>query len=85
MGDYEKAVQTFKRLIQDQPDHLPGNINLAATYAQMGRMEDARAHAAEVLRINPKFSLERWAKTIRYKNPADGERTIDALRKAGLK
>jgi len=85
MGDYEKAVQTFKRLIKDQPDHLPGNINLAATYAQMGRMEDARAQAAEVLRINPKFSLERWAKTIRLKNPADGERTIDALRKAGLK
>jgi len=85
MGDYEKAVQTFKRLLRDQPDHLPGNINLTATYAQMDRMEDARAQAAEVLRVNPKFSLERWAKTIRYKNLADGERTIDALRKAGLK
>jgi tetratricopeptide (TPR) repeat protein len=85
MGNYEEAVRFYKRLLQDQPDHLPGNLNLTATYSAMGRAEDARAQAAEVLRINPKFSLERWAKTLRYKNPDDLERTVDALRKAGLK
>ena len=85
IGKYEEAVRFCRRLLQDQPDHLPGNINLTATYSMMGRVEDARAQAAEVLRINPKFSLERWAKTLRHKNPADVERTVDALRKAGLK
>jgi adenylate cyclase len=50
----------------------------------MGRMEDARAQAREVLRINPKFTLDRFSKTIRYKNAADVKRTVDALRKAGL-
>jgi hypothetical protein len=39
----------------------------------------------EVLRINHKFSLEKFAKGARYKNQGDRERLIGALRKAGLK
>jgi hypothetical protein len=41
--------------------------------------------AAEVLRIQPKLSLESFAKTIPFKNPADKELLIDSLRKPGLK
>ena len=85
IGKYEEAMQYYKRLLKDQPDHLTGNIGLTATYSAMGRLEDARAQAAEVLRVNPKFSLGRWAKTLRYKDPADAEQAVDALRKAGLK
>ena len=85
IGKYEEAIRFYKRLLQDQPDHLPGNIGLTATYSVMGRMEEARTQAVEVLRINPNFSLDRWAKTQRFRNHADGDRRIDALRKAGLK
>jgi adenylate cyclase len=85
IGKYEESVQTYKRLLQDQPNHLTGNLGLTATYSRMGRVEEARAQAAEVLRINPKFSLERWAKTLRFKNPEDAERYLDAMHKAGLK
>ena len=58
---------------------------LAAPYSPHGREEEARMEAAEILRINPKFLVERWAKTIPYKNEADKGLTIGALRKAGLK
>jgi adenylate cyclase len=85
IGNYEEAIRFYKRLLQVQPDHLPGNIGLTATYSMMGRMEEARTQAAEVLRINPSFSLDRWAKTQRFRNHADGDRRIEALRKAGLK
>ena len=85
MGKYEEAVRICKRLLQAQPDHFLGNLNLTATYSMMGRMEDARAQAAEVLRLDPKFSVERWEKTSRFKNPDDVRRSADALRKAGLK
>jgi adenylate cyclase len=85
IGKYEEAVPFYKRLLKDLPMHLPGNIGLTATYAQMGRMEDARAQAAELMKIDPRFSLERWARTLRYRDPADTERVLDALRKAGLK
>jgi len=85
MGKYDEAVRLCKRLLQDQPDHWLGNIILTITYSKMGRMEDARAQAAEVLRLDPKFSVERWEKTSRLKNPDDRERGADALRKAGLR
>jgi hypothetical protein len=51
----------------------------------MGRLDDVRAQAAEVVRIDPNFSLVRMAKTMRYKNPADIDRGMDSLRKVGLK
>jgi len=52
----------------------------------MDREEEARAEAAEVLRINPKFSLDNFAKKL--PPPKDQPRRdeyISALRKAGLK
>ena len=49
-------------------------------------MEDARAQAAEVLRINPKITLEGIAKNGYYNyKRVDKERFINALRKAGFK
>jgi len=51
----------------------------------MGREKEARAEAEEVLRLNPKFSLEGYAKMIRFKDQAQIDRYIDSLRKAGLK
>jgi hypothetical protein len=53
-------------------------------YSLSGRDEKAQAEADEVLRINPKFTLESWTKKLRYKNKDDRERFIAALRKAGL-
>jgi hypothetical protein len=58
---------------------------MAAVYSRAGRNEEARIEAAEVLRINPKFSLEQFAKSLKYKKQEDIERTVNALRKAGLK
>jgi len=49
-------------------------------------MEDARAQAAKVLKINPKIILEDIAKNGYYSfQKADKERFINSLRKAGLK
>jgi hypothetical protein len=51
----------------------------------MGREKDARAEAAEVLRINPKFSLDSLAKILPYKDQSETDKVGNALRKAGLK
>jgi hypothetical protein len=48
-------------------------------------MDEAQAEAEEVLKINPKFSLENFIKTLPHKNKADKDLVIEALRKAGLK
>jgi hypothetical protein len=49
-------------------------------------MEEARAETTEVLRINPKFSLDDFSKNGYYNyKRVDKDRFINALRKAGLK
>jgi hypothetical protein len=50
----------------------------------LGREEEARAEAAEVLRISPNFSVEESRQRSTYPNKAEAERFDANLRKAGL-
>jgi adenylate cyclase len=84
-GRFEEAVSAFKKAIQIAPDNILAHISLAATYSMMGREKEARAEAAEVLRINPKFSLDYYAKNLAYKDQSENNKIVTALRKAGLK
>jgi adenylate cyclase len=84
-NQYDKAIETFKKAVHVSPDYLVAHAFLAATYSSLGWQAEAAAEAKEVLRINPKFTLESYAKTsLPYKNKADIERYVAALRKAGL-
>ncbi len=84
-GQYGEAIAMYKTVLQRNPDDFSALIGLAAVYGASGREEKARAAVAEILRIEPKFSLERAAEESMYKNQADTERMIDSLRRAGLK
>jgi adenylate cyclase len=83
-GHYEKAIEAAKRALQSEPNGPIPNVTLAISYIRLGREEEARAAAAEILRINPKWSLDRYAKSAPYTQP-QVERNIEDLRKAGLK
>ncbi|MBP1695743.1 MAG: adenylyl cyclase class-3/4/guanylyl cyclase [Deltaproteobacteria bacterium] len=84
-GRDEEAVSAYKKAIQLSPDNIIAHLLLAVTYIKMGREKEARAEAAEVLRINPKFSVDNFAKALPYKDQSVIERIIEASRKAGLK
>jgi adenylate cyclase len=84
-GRFEEAVSAYKKAIQLAPDNIYPHIFLAATYIQMGREKEARAEAAAALRIDPKFSVDNLAKGLSHKDQSVNDRTVDALRKAGLK
>jgi adenylate cyclase len=75
----------YKKSLQLAPDNITSHIGLAATYSMMGREKDARAEAAEVLRVNPKFSLDSLAEMLPYKDQSQTDKIVNALRKAGLK
>ncbi len=83
-GQYDEAILASKKALDRNSNYLPAHAFLSASYSSLGREAEANAAAEEVLRINPKFSLESYAKTLPYKNKADIERYITALRKAGL-
>jgi tetratricopeptide (TPR) repeat protein len=84
LGRYEEAVVLYQRAINQTPEYISPHIGLTACYAAMGRLEDARTQAAEVLRIDPRFSIGRYATAMTYKQPEHAQRSFDALRKAGL-
>jgi tetratricopeptide (TPR) repeat protein len=84
-GRPEEAITPLKQFLIHQPNILGAHLNLAAVYSELGREAEARAEAAEVLRINPQFSLEVHKERVPIKDPARLEEHIEALRKAGLK
>jgi adenylate cyclase len=82
-GEYEKAIAVFKRAIKNEPDYWLSYVSLSACYGLLGREEEARAASAEVLRVDPKFTIAKVR--IPYRNSEDKLRTIEVLKKAGLK
>jgi adenylate cyclase len=84
-GKFEEAVSAYRKSLQLSPDNILTHVSLAATYSMMGREKEARAEAAEVIRINPKFSLDLFAKRQVYKDQSETDKLVNALRKAGLK
>ncbi len=84
-GRPEEAIAPLKRYISRYPNILGAHLTLAAVYSELGKEAEAQAEAAEVLRINPKFSLEVHKERVPIKDPAMLERHIAALRKAGLR
>jgi adenylate cyclase len=85
VGHYEEARAALERYLSRYPNFLPAHLMLAAVYRELGQAAEARAEAAEVLRLNPNFSLEVHRKRAPIKDPAVLERHLAALRKAGLK
>jgi hypothetical protein len=58
---------------------------LTVVYSELGQEAEVRAEAAEVLRLNPQFSLAVHKQRMPSKDPAVLERHLAALHKAGLK
>jgi adenylate cyclase len=84
-GRYEEAIATYKKVLAVAPHYPLAHIGLTVVYSELGREEEARAEATEILRLNPKFSLEALKQRLLFKDPAENERILAALRKAGLK
>jgi adenylate cyclase len=81
MGRYKDSVAAYKRGLDAVPNNLGTHVALAIDYIELGRDQEARAEAAEVLRINPHFLLRPPI----FKDQALNERFLADARKAGLK
>jgi len=83
-GQYDEAITQLKKAIEQEPNDPLAYLVLTTVYSYAGRGEEARAAAAEVLRINPSFRIERLPRGT-HKDLAIIEREDEALRNAGLK
>ena len=84
LGRFEDAVRALKARLAGQPHSDVSRVLLAACYGHLGRADEARAEWEEALRGNPDYSIEHRRQVLPYKNPADFERVVEGLRKAGI-
>jgi adenylate cyclase len=84
-GQCDEAISACEEAVRRGSNTPAAYRSATVAYSICGREEEARAAAAGVLRINPNFSCDSYAKTLPYKNQADIDLIIGALRKAGLK
>jgi adenylate cyclase len=82
MQHYQEAAEALRGAIPNDPYT---HVGLADAYAKLGRGQDARAEAAEVLRLTPQFSLAEFRKRFPGLDSPGGRQFLDDLRKAGLK
>jgi adenylate cyclase len=84
LGKYETAAQQLLDRIARNPGTDASRMLLASCYGHLGRAQDARAAWAELLKVNPDFSLMQRARVLPYKDAGDFQRIADGLAKAGL-
>jgi tetratricopeptide (TPR) repeat protein len=84
LGRYPDAVGLLRRRILRTPDTDASRALLAASYGQMGLIDEAREAWRELMHVNPGYSIEQRRKVLPYKDPADFERFVEGLRNAGL-
>jgi adenylate cyclase len=85
LKEYMQALPLLRDCVSRSPNLRNGYVLLAATYAQIGKLEEARAAVAEVMRIEPDYTIGGTSRLLTtFKNPADDQHYFDGLRKAGL-
>jgi len=85
LRQYAQALPLMRECASRAPNFRAAHVFLAATHAQLGNIEQAAAEAAEVLRIEPKYTIEgTQARLTPFKRPEDAEHFFGGLRKAGL-
>jgi adenylate cyclase len=84
MRRYGEAVPLLQRGVARYPNVISLRLYLITCYVELGRTEEARAEAAEIMRINPQFSLAKQQQMGVCKELLE-ERDFADLRKVGLK
>ena len=84
LKQYAEALPLMRECVSRAPNFRTGHVWLCAVYAQLGQLDEARVAAAEVLRIDPTYTIEKTARLATYKYPRDADHLLDGLRKAGL-
>jgi len=90
MEQFEEAATSFERALKRNPEYYWVWFYLAAAYGHLGRKQEATAAIEEYKKVGPYVAglsikrISNWPMSTRYKDPADKDRFLEGLRKAGL-
>jgi len=83
-GRYEDTIKVCKEALKRWPQDVPERARLTMAYMALDREEEARNAAQELLRIDPKFSAQRFAQNMTYKDSTVATQSLELMNKAGL-
>jgi Predicted integral membrane protein len=78
---YREAVDALMRV---EEMAAWNHLYLAAAYGQLGDLEMARMEAAETLKMQPAFTIQRHMLVEAFQNAGDAEPLVEGMRNAGL-
>ncbi len=78
---YGEAVRAYSLISSPRYGHV---ADMAACCAQSGDVDGAKEKVAQVLAMNPEFSVDTYMKNLRYKRESDRDHHREGLRKATL-
>jgi len=78
------AVDTFNKIVAQNPNFLPAHAYLAVLFVEMGREREAREAWDKAHRLSPAASLSDIKQRLPYRRPADMDRFVAAALKGGL-
>ena len=80
-GRYQDAAEALQHL---GGQWIISHRLLAASLAQLGRIEEAKEEAKQYLAANPSFTVQEWGRTQPFLHATDRQHFIDGYLKAGL-
>jgi adenylate cyclase len=83
-GQLEAAEVSFQRRLARNPRTDMSRAYLASIYGSTGRTDEARRLWAEILELNPSFTIEHLRRVLPYRDPSWFERLAGGLRKADV-
>jgi class 3 adenylate cyclase/TolB-like protein/Tfp pilus assembly protein PilF len=83
-GEVKLSITAAEESMRLNPNKNDAELILCADYKLAADHDQARSTAEQIIASNPSFSLASYAKSQPYKDPAQLDRVIGALREAGL-
>jgi TolB-like protein/class 3 adenylate cyclase/cytochrome c-type biogenesis protein CcmH/NrfG len=87
LAQWQDAIDWCTKSIATEPSLYPSYVDLAAAYAWLGREEEAAGVVAELVKVKPDLTVQKWAGRNFSDDPTfqhEYQRIVDGLRKAGL-
>jgi adenylate cyclase len=84
LGDFIAARDIALQVLKEKPRWLTAHSTLVAALWNLGKEEEARISAKELLARNPGFSVARWAQSLPYRRQEHLDALIKPLQLAGL-
>ena len=83
-GQLELAVATLENTVKRFPAFVSGRVALTSCYVLMGKDQEAKQEAREVLRRDPSYTIARYTTPNLYRNKETMKKWAESLRKAGI-